>query len=616
VRDRRSRFVAVRNRRLFLTVMIALVTASLLGPGLLPATATPSTAQALAGGVTYPPAVIFSGYGAGDTRFMGFPSLYNGSSTNGEGVRGSRYLLGHSTNRDAVGLGGTVLRQSRDGGNFLVMDSADGYVPPSNFVRLAVASGAVYGFTFEDRSVTTKALPAAQQCTGLTCRRQFDRWLLAGDTWRRAGEATIQFPARGNNVAWARIYQGPILAADGQTLLTTVYGRYNQEHGWAYFSAVADSTDDGVTWTVRSELAVSATEQFNEASLAPSSDGGLVAVIRKDENLRGSPTPNIPANVALYVRRSATQSAAGPWTPLDASARLAAEGGNSPSIELLGNGALVIGSGRPDNLLRVSYDGRGTSWSNPFVLYRNTPTTGGDADGWYSFDPYNAAGDRVRRPMRHLGSSTTMGVEAISGNQMLVVGDNCASGWGCPCPATAENPRGWECPQRAGGYPRGTLNGLWRTTVTVDNGRTGRLDLPGMFRRDELTVLDPTFSRYGSCPQGPTGCRQSYAAFAFDGDVRPDTSTVTPDRSLTLRLPRTYQLTGVGAYAFLQGSADLRIEVSTDGTTWSTPTRGARDGYLRPFSAPVSAQYLRISDPSTITDPLAAFLHEVELYGS
>ncbi|MEV0952073.1 hypothetical protein [Promicromonospora sp. NPDC050249] len=596
--------------------MIILVAASLVGPGLVTATATPPTTQALAGGVTYPPPVMFSGYPVGDSHFMGFPSLYNGSSTNGEGVRGSRYLLGHSTNRDTAGLGGTVLRQSRDGGNFLVMDSADGYVPPSNFVRLAVASGAVYGFTAEDRSLTTKTLEPDQRCTGDACRRQFDRWLLAGDTWRRAGEATIQFPARGNNVAWARLYQGPILAADGQTLLTTVYGRYDRDESWAYFSAVADSTDDGVTWTVRSELAVSTTEQFNEASLAPSSDGGLVAVIRKDENLRGSPNPNIPANVALYVRRSATQSAAGPWTPLDASARLAAEGGNSPSIELLGNGALVIGSGRPDNLLRVSYDGRGTSWSSPFVLYRNTPTTGGDADGWYSFDPYNAAGDRVRRPMRHLGSSTTMGVEAISGNQVLVVGDNCASGWGCPCPATAQNPRGWECPQRAGGYPKGTQNGLWRTTATVDNGRTGRLDLPGMFQRDELTVLDPTFSRYGSCPQGPAGCRQSYAAFAFDGDVRPDTSTVTPDRRLTLRLPRTYRLTGVGAYAFLQGSADLRIEVSNDGTTWSTPPRAERDGYLRPFSAPVSAQYLRISDPNTITDPLAAFLNEVELYGS
>lgn len=617
--NRRSRSVAVRGRRWSVTAMIILAAATLLGPSLITAAATPATTQELAGGVTYPAPVIFSGYGAGDTRFMGYPSLFNGSSTNGEGERGSRYVLGHTTQRDAVGVGGTVLRQSRDGGNYEQMTGSDGYVIPANLVRLAVASGAVYGFAFEDRSLTTKALPPGEpRCIADSCRREFDRWLLAGDVWQRAGKATIEFPDRENQVAWARFYQGPILASDGRTLLTTVYGRYNGLEGWAFFSAVASSTDDGVTWTVidESELAASTTEQWGEASLAPTSDGGLVAVIRKDENLRGSPTPNIPANVALYVRRSSTQTGAGPWSPLDASARIAADGGNSPSVELMGNGALVIGSGRPDNLLRVSYDGRGTSWSSPYVLYRNTPTTGGDADGWYTFDPYNAAGDRVRRPMRHLGSSTTMGVEAITGNQLLVVGDNCASGWGCPCPATAENPRGWECPQRAGGYPKGTLHGLWRTTVTVDNGRTGRLDLPGMFQRDELTVLDQTFIRYGSCLQGLSGCRQSYAAFAFDGDIRSDTSTVTPNRSLTLRLPRPYQLTGVGAHAFLQGTADLRIEVSSNGQTWSTPARAARDGYLRPFSAPVTAQYVRISDPNPITRSWAAFLHELELYGS
>src|SRR3546814_13795076 len=117
---------------------------------------------------------------------MGFPSLYNGSFTNGEGIRNSRYLLGHATNRDTVGLGGIVLRQSRNGGNFEVMDSADGYVLPSNFVRVAVARGAVYGFTFEDRSVTHKAAPAAppfnpQAPTGV--RRGRERGVRAGRSW-------------------------------------------------------------------------------------------------------------------------------------------------------------------------------------------------------------------------------------------------------------------------------------------------------------------------------------------------------------------------------------------------------------------------------------------------
>jgi hypothetical protein len=205
-----------------------------------------------------------------------------------------------------------------------------------------------------------------------------------------------------------------------------------------------------------------------------------------------------------------------------------------------------------------------------------------------------------------------MGVEAISGTQALVIGDNCGSGWGCPCPWGA----GWMCPQRAGGYTRGTTHGLWKTTVTVNNGRTGRLDLPAMFRNDQLTVVETSFSRYGLCPDGIAGCRQSYAAFAFDGDVRSDTSLVTPNRSVTLRLPRAYQLTGVGLHMNLQGSADARIEVSTNGATFVTPARAARDGYLRPFAAPVTAQYVRISDPNTITNTLEAFLNEVELYGS
>jgi hypothetical protein len=37
-------------------------------------------------------------------------------------------------------------------------------------------------------------------------------------------------------------------------------------------------------------------------------------------------------------------------------------------------------------------------------------------------------------------------------------------------------------------------------------------------------------------------------------------------------------------------------------------------GVLRPFTAPVTARYVRISDPNPGTDPAAGFLHEVELY--
>ncbi|MBB5788379.1 hypothetical protein [Jiangella mangrovi] len=323
----------------------------------------------------------------------------------------------------------------------------------------------------------------------------------------------------------------------------------------------------------------------------------------------------IPSNIALYTVLSAPQTDETWGENWGEPVRISADGGNSPSVELLGNGSLVLASGRTDNQLRFSYDGRGTTWDGPFRPWTNYPTTGGETSGefagWYRYDP-DSSGCCLYRPMRHLGSSGTMGVEAISGTQAFVIGDNCGSGWGCPCPWGA----GWMCPQRAGGYARGTTHGLWKTTVTVNNGRAGRLDLPAMFRNDQLTVVETSFSRYGLCPEGIAGCRQSYAAFAFDGDIRSDTSLVTPNRSVTLRLPRAYQLTGVGLHMNLQGDDDARIQVSTNGVDFSTPARAARDGYLRPFASPVTAQYVRISDPNPITNTLEAFLNEVELYGS
>lgn len=524
-------------------------------------------------------------------NFVGFPALYNGSSTNGDGFRNSRLTLGYNAERDAVGAGSVTLRQSTDGGvTWPAFPSADGRLQPMNFVRLATASGGVIGIDFEDLSVTDP------KCTDLSiCRRQFNRRLMTSTGWVDAGTATATFS---RPVAWSRFHQGPVLMGDAKTLLSTMYGRYSD---LVWFTVVVRSTDGGVTWAETSQLVTSTAAGWNEAALAPTSDGGLIATIRKDENFKGA----VPANIALYTRRSANQTGAGPW---DAPVRLSSDGGNSPSIELMGNGALVLASGRTDNQLRFSFDGRGTSWTAPARPWTNYATTGGDADGWYSFRA-DANGNRVRRPMRHLGSSGTMGVESIAANRLFVVGDNCASGWGCPCPWGE-----WACPHLAGGYTVGAQHALWKSIVEVDTDQWGKVDLSTLFQRDQMTVLDTTFSRYGHCPGDLDGCRQSYAAFAFDGDPRTDTSTVTPNRSVTMKLPRAYDVTALGIHAHVQGASDIRIETSLDGATWSTPARGARDGIVRPFAAPVAARYIRLSDPNAITDTTAAFLHEVELY--
>jgi hypothetical protein len=527
------------------------------------------------------------------TNFVGFPALYNGSSTNGAGIRNSRLTLGYNTQRDAVGAGAITLRQSTDGGaTWPSFPAADGELQPMNFVRLAIASGGVIGIDFQDLSLTDTS------CTDLSiCRRQFNRRMMTPTGWVDAGTATVTFS---RSIAWSRFHQGPILLGDAKTLLATMYGRYSD---LVWFTVVVRSTDGGVTWTEASQLATSTAQGWGEASLAPTSDGGLLAVIRKDENFVGARP--IPSNVALYVRRSANQTGAGPW---DAPVRLSSDGGNSPSVELMGNGTLVLASGRNDNQLRFSYDGRGTTWTAPAVPYVNYPTTGGDPDGWYTFRA-DATGYQVRRPMRHLGSSGTLGVESIAANRLLVVGDNCGSGWGCPCPWGE-----WACPHLAGGYTVGSQHALWKSVVEVDTGQWGKVDLARLFQRGELTVLDPTFSRYGYCPGDLNGCRQSYAAFAFDGDPRTDSSLVTPNRSVTLRLSRAYDVTALGLHAHLQGASDIQIETSVDGANWITPARGSRDGIIRPFTAPVAARYIRISDPNTIIDSTAAFLHEVELY--
>lgn len=506
-----------------------------------------------------------------------------------------------------------VLRESTDANREVwgTFDSADGFLQPMNFYRLPVASGAVYAIDFEDLYTTRGKVGDTPNCGIQWCREVFNRRMLAGSTWVDVAEdAKVYFA--GKKVAWARFHQGPILMSDGRTLLSTMYGRYAELENWAWFTGVVRSTDGGQNWELVHEFSVTPTQSFAEPSLAPTSDGRLIAVLRRDENFKSRA---IPSNVALYTVLSEPQTDETWGENWGEPVRISADGGNSPSVELLGNGSLVLASGRTDNQLRFSYDGRGTTWDGPYRPWVNYPTTGGETSGtfagWYRYDA-DSSGCCLYRPMRHLGSSGTMGVEAISGTQALVIGDNCGSGWGCPCPWGA----GWMCPQRAGGYTRGTTHGLWKTTVTVNNGRTGRLDLPAMFRNDQLTVVETSFSRYGLCPDGIAGCRQSYAAFAFDGDIRSDTSLVTPNRSVTLRLPRAYQLTGVGLHMNLQGSADARIEVSTNGATFVTPARAARDGYLRPFAAPVTAQYVRISDPNTITNTLEAFLNEVELYGS
>lgn len=512
-------------------------------------------------------------------QYAGHPAGYDAGVTKADGSRTTRLLLGYTVGADLPPAKANRVKESLDGGATWRHDFPydDGAVQVANLFRLPNAAGEVVTIDAMDLDVTDDT------CTDVpTCRRMFNRRSLTATGWADAGVATVTFSQA---ITLARFGQSPLVLGDGRTLLAGMYGVF--EAGATPFAVVVKSTDEGRTWTEVAQLATGA--GWSEPHLSTTSDGGLLAVLRKDENLRET----VPANVALYSRKAPTQTGAG-WGDL---VRLSDDTGNSPTVKMLGNGVLVLASGRPDNVLRFSFDGKGTSWSQPSNLYQNYPHTGGQLDGWYV--PPNESAPRL---MRHLGSSGTVGVTPVSGNRLLATGDNCAADWGCPNDATVT------------GYNLDNKNALWKSTVEVDTDQWGKVDLTTMFLRGELTVVDPTMARYGNCPTDVSYCRQSLAAYAFDGDPRADSSLVTANRSVTLRLPRPMTVTALGLHVFLQGNTDVRIETSADGVNWNIRTRGARDGIVRPFVTPVTTQYLRISDLNAITNPTAAFLNELELY--
>jgi hypothetical protein len=484
----------------------------------------------------------------GGQRFLtaatGAPALYDAGVTAADGTRKGRLLLSAAD--------GT--RQSTDDG--MTWSSLAGTAGTP--FRLANATGDVV------------AVDTDGTACGDTCVR-FAREQLTAGGWADAGTATVTFA---QPVQSARFGRSVVLLGDAKTVLAPVYG--------GSYAAVVASTDGGVTWSETARLATG--DGWSAASLSPTADGGLIAALGRDENLRGA----VPANVALYTVKAPAQTGTGWGAPV----RVAADTGGAPSVTLLGNGALVLSSGRPDNVLRFSFDGKGAAWTSPTTVYQNHPTAGADADGWYTPEGGTA------RPLRHLGSSGTVGIAPLAGNRVLAVGDNCAPDWGCPTDSAIR------------GYQVDGVPALWRSAVEVDTDQWGKADLTTMFQRGELTLVNSPLSCYGAA----SACRQSLAAYAFDGDPRADSSLVTGNRSVTLRLPRAVPVTGLGLHVWLQGATDARIETSVNGTTWTTPARGARDGVLRPFSAPVTAQYIRISDPNPVNDPSAAFLHEIELY--
>lgn len=491
----------------------------------------------------------------------GFPALFNGSTTRADGSRASRFFVSYGVGVDAVGKNASALQISTDdGASWQPAALPSKFAQVVNAVRLADAAGTIVSIDYEPIQVS-------QGATGPAAITTFRRWTInSSNTWASAGNATVSFPGYPAPTS-LRMQKGILLLGDGKTLVTTVYGA---DSGGS-FTAVVRSTDDGLSWTQTARLAYGS--RYSEANLAQTSDGKLATFLRQDTTIAGEDEwlPDL-----LYTA-SSTADGSGTWS---APVRMSSDTGNSPSLALLGNGAAVMGSGRPDNVIRYKNDGTAgwQGWTGRTSIYSNRPT-GGSAGG---------------RSLAAAGSSNTLALAPIDGHRLLAVGDNCAS-WGCPSTAT--------------GYPHGRSQALWKSTLEVNTAQWGGIDLATKFRRGEIAFVGSTFASYG---RG----RTSLGAYAFDGDVRADSSAVTSNRKLTLRLDRTYNLTGFAINAHLAGNADIAIETSVDGTTWTSPTRGTRVGALRPLSSPTAARYVRFSDPNLAVSDGSAFLNELQIYST
>jgi hypothetical protein len=350
---------------------------------------------------------------------------------------------------DDVGSAGptTGLKRSTNGGQTF---SAGFVQQDSSFATAArIADGSILDVAFIPESI------ANSTTVNLRVKRSTDN----GVTWTRVPSTfttNAGFTWGGMNRG-LRVNAGMVQDGSGN-LYVSYYTRYTGDVGTR--SEVAIGRDNGVTWHRHGPIITASNgQQYDEVGLSWAPNGELVAVVTQDEIVpAGSPRKHLK----LITARSTNGSQ---WTghkvlPLSFSPgyqfRPDAAGtiryGINPSLNLLGNGAMTLQFGRPDNWFAISIDG-GRSFIQARRTYANYPQTG---------NPYH-------------GSSGNGNHAVIDTDTVIVSGDNCAPTWGCPA---ADD--GWTIDDK---YR------VWRKFITVNRPAAGtKLDLRAMSASGKLTV--------------------------------------------------------------------------------------------------------------------------------
>lgn len=273
-------------------------------------------------------------------------------------------------------------------------------------------------------------------------------------------------------------FQGISVLPDGRWVAPYYYAQHGNGYRFSVRLVVSQPGATGSVWTAAGLIARGADacpgltsnltktgEGFSESTVALRPDGRLVAVLRCD-NWTTDPAhrPTDSVRSYLYTSVSADTTFAGWSAPARLTIPATAPGnagvptyGVAPRLlkaEPRSNGApgLVLGFGRPGNVLAFNADGYGTTWTTGASTiagsdrWNNAPANHGDPDG--------LAPDG--RLWLHHGSSGYLGLAWLGYHEAIVVGDNCQADWGC----------GYTPPAGDGAYPHGKSYLLWSVRVT------------------------------------------------------------------------------------------------------------------------------------------------------
>lgn len=493
--------------------------------------------------------------------FAGFPSVAALDTVGRDGAPVRKLLVTYATNVDKVVTLSSESATSEDGG----LTFGPTNRTPLREAPIELRDGRLLALEYYLR----RSGPGTAKLGVLSSTSAHD------ESWVR-WDATVSSPDAGASGGAA--HGLPIQLADG-TILFTAYIRQGDSE--TYQPEVFASDDGGRTFARRGVIAPpQGPFVYNEAALAQTLDGSLLAVLRRDGE---------PPSTLHQSRSSDGGRTWSPVRPLRIDGQDCLVRGVAPRLLLMPDGVLVLSAGRPYNWLAIAPDGIGEEWRHQTVTYRNS--------------------DGVRDVH---GSSGYTAVAAVGPHRLIQVFDNCKLPGVRPDGLLNET----ACPAH-GKFENGGWYAIKRRLFTVTAPGPDLLDLAALYRRGALRVeTDMRWTRPGRPRSGPAG--------AFDGSTDYWSSAVAagPGRYV-LHLDRAYAINRIGLSLRPGHAAGARVYVSADGRSWGEPAvtvEDRTDFAMRYHTvARTGAHVMIVTEPTDGCDAeigdSCSMLNELELYG-